>query len=97
MDHPQSPWAPCPWFTQDYGFISPMPFNWIEKPWQLAAGQSVGSGTASYCSRARRRKRGSNGCAGNGRAPSRRVVYHAMDDLRFDARVDRTAIFDQTR
>lgn len=41
MDHPQSPWAPCPWFTRDYGFISPMPFNWIEKPWQLAAGQSV--------------------------------------------------------
>lgn len=41
MDHPQSPWAPCPWFTRDYGFMSPMPFNWIEKPWQLAAGQSV--------------------------------------------------------
>jgi hypothetical protein len=41
FDHPQSPWAPCPWFTRDYGFMSPMPFNWIEKPWQLAAGQSV--------------------------------------------------------
>jgi Family of unknown function (DUF6807) len=41
MDHPQSPWAPCPWFTRDYGFISPMPFNWLEKPWQLAAGQYV--------------------------------------------------------
>jgi hypothetical protein len=41
MDHPQSPWAPCPWFTRDYGFASPMAFNWIEKPWQLAAGQSV--------------------------------------------------------
>ena len=41
FDHPQNPWAPCPWFTRDYGFISPMPFNWIEKPWQLAAGQSV--------------------------------------------------------
>jgi hypothetical protein len=41
MDHPQSPWAPCPWFTRDYGFASPMPFNWIEQPWRLAAGQSV--------------------------------------------------------
>jgi methane monooxygenase PmoA-like len=41
MDHPQSPWAPCPWFTRDYGFASPMPFNWIEQPWRLPAGQSV--------------------------------------------------------
>ena len=41
MDHPESPWAPCPWFTRDYGFASPMPFNWIEAPWRLAAGQSV--------------------------------------------------------
>jgi hypothetical protein len=41
MDHPQSPWAPCPWFTRDYGFMSPMPFNWIEKPWHLSAGRSV--------------------------------------------------------
>jgi hypothetical protein len=41
MDHPQGPWAPCPWFTRDYGFASPMPFNWIERPWRLAAGQSV--------------------------------------------------------
>ena len=41
MDHPESPWAPCPWFTRDYGFMSPMPFNWIEEPWRLSAGQSV--------------------------------------------------------
>jgi len=41
MDHPRNPWAPCPWFTRDYGMISPMPFNWIEQPWQLPAGQSV--------------------------------------------------------
>jgi hypothetical protein len=41
MDHPASAWSPCPWFTRDYGFASAMPFNWIEKPWQLAAGQSV--------------------------------------------------------
>ncbi len=41
FDHPENPWAPCPWFTRDYGFISPMPFQWITEPWQLPAGQSV--------------------------------------------------------
>ena len=41
MDHPSNPWAPCPWFTRDYGMMSPMPFNWIEEPWHLAAGKSV--------------------------------------------------------
>jgi hypothetical protein len=41
MDYPRNPWAPCPWFTRDYGMISPMPFNWIEEPWRLAAGKSV--------------------------------------------------------
>jgi hypothetical protein len=41
MDHPANPWPACPWFTRDYGFMSPMPFNWIEQPWRLAAGQSV--------------------------------------------------------
>lgn len=41
MDHPGNPWAPCPWFTRDYGFMSPTPFNWIETPWRLPAGQSV--------------------------------------------------------
>ena len=41
LDHPKNPWAPTPWFTRDYGFISPSPFNFITKPWQLGAGQSV--------------------------------------------------------
>jgi hypothetical protein len=41
MDHPSNPWAPCPWFTRDYGMISPMPFNWIEEPWRLPKGDSV--------------------------------------------------------
>ncbi len=39
--HPLNPWKDCPWFTRDYGFISPSPFNFLEKPWQLAAGKSV--------------------------------------------------------
>ena len=43
LDHPQNPWAPCRWFTRDYGFISPTPFQFLDrkKPWQLAAGRSV--------------------------------------------------------
>jgi hypothetical protein len=28
MQHPSNPWYPAPWFTRDYGFISPTPFYW---------------------------------------------------------------------
>ena len=41
FDHPRNPWRDCPWFTRDYGFMSPMPFQWITAPWRLPAGQSV--------------------------------------------------------
>ncbi len=41
LDHPKNPWSPCPWFTRDYGFISPTPMNFIKEPWQLPAGESV--------------------------------------------------------
>jgi len=41
VDHPANPWKNCPWFTRDYGFISPTPFNFIDKPWQLPAGKSI--------------------------------------------------------
>lgn len=41
MNDPDNPWKVCPWFTRDYGFMSPSPFNFIDRPWQLAAGQSV--------------------------------------------------------
>ena len=41
MDHPKNPWSPCAWFTRDYGFASPTPMNFMEKPWTLAAGKSV--------------------------------------------------------
>lgn len=29
FDHPANPWAPCTWFTRDYGFISPTPMQWL--------------------------------------------------------------------
>ena len=41
MDHPKNPWAPCPWFTREYGHLSPSPFNFLKKPWTLAAGESI--------------------------------------------------------
>jgi hypothetical protein len=42
LDHPGNPWAPCRWFTRDYGFMSPTPFNWVaDDGWRLAAGESV--------------------------------------------------------
>ena len=41
FDHPKNPWSPCPWFTRDYGFISPTPLNFREEPWKLASGKSV--------------------------------------------------------
>jgi hypothetical protein len=30
MQHPQNRWFPSPWFTRDYGFISPTPMYWPE-------------------------------------------------------------------
>lgn len=30
LNHPDNPWNPPPWFTRDYGFFSPTPFNWLE-------------------------------------------------------------------
>ena len=41
MDHPENPWAPCPWFTRDYGHFSPSPFEFIKQPWTLPKGKSV--------------------------------------------------------
>jgi hypothetical protein len=41
LDHPRNPWAPCPWFTRDYGFISPTPLYFRDQAWTLAAGKSV--------------------------------------------------------
>ena len=30
MEHPSNTWYPSPWFTRDYGFISPTPMYWPE-------------------------------------------------------------------
>jgi hypothetical protein len=31
MQHPSNPWYPSPWFTRDYGFMSPTPMYWPAK------------------------------------------------------------------
>jgi hypothetical protein len=41
MDHPENPWAPCPWFTRDYGHMSPSPFAFLKQPWTLGKGKSI--------------------------------------------------------
>ncbi len=28
LQHPENPWYPSPWFTRDYGFLSPTPMFW---------------------------------------------------------------------
>ena len=30
FNHPANRWSPPPWFTRNYGFFSPTPFNWME-------------------------------------------------------------------
>jgi hypothetical protein len=44
MQHPSNAWYPSPWFTRDYGFISPTPMYWPEddeKGTVLQKGESV--------------------------------------------------------
>ena len=41
MDHPENPWDSCPWFTRDYGHLSPSPFEFLGKPWVLSKGKSI--------------------------------------------------------
>jgi len=40
MIHPDNPLRPI-WFTRDYGHLSPSPFNFLDKPWQLDKGRSI--------------------------------------------------------
>ena len=42
FDSPQNRWSPAPWFTRDYGFMSPTPMYWPEKnSIDLAPGEEV--------------------------------------------------------
>jgi hypothetical protein len=42
FDGPRNRWYPSRWFTRDYGFLSPTPFNWLEDAGlRLARGEKL--------------------------------------------------------
>jgi hypothetical protein len=41
MNHPDNFGGNCPWFTREYGHLSPSPFYFRDKPWTLAKGKSI--------------------------------------------------------
>jgi hypothetical protein len=42
FDSPGNPWYPSRWFTRDYGFFSPTPFEWLdEKGFPLKMGETL--------------------------------------------------------
>ena len=41
MNHPENFGGHCPWFTRDYGHLSPSPFNFLSEPWTLSQGETL--------------------------------------------------------
>ena len=42
FDSPKNRWYPSKWFTRDYGFFSPTPFNWLDDAGlRLAKGEKL--------------------------------------------------------
>jgi hypothetical protein len=42
FDSPRNRWYPSKWFTRDYGFLSPTPFNWLDDAGlRLAKGETL--------------------------------------------------------
>ncbi len=41
MNHPENFGGKCPWFTRDYGHLSPSPFKFLKKPFKLAEGNTL--------------------------------------------------------
>lgn len=41
MDHPKNFGGNCPWFTRDYGHLSPSPFNFLDQPWTMSQGETL--------------------------------------------------------
>jgi len=41
FESPKNRWYPSKWFTRDYGFLSPTPFNWLEDGLRLAKGETL--------------------------------------------------------
>ena len=41
MDHPDNFEGISPWFTRDYGHLSPQPFNFLKEPFQMSKGETL--------------------------------------------------------
>ncbi|MGM0531020.1 MAG: PmoA family protein [Bacteroidota bacterium] len=41
MDHPDNFGGICPWFTRDYGHLSPQPFNFLKEPFRISKGETL--------------------------------------------------------
>ena len=41
LDHPSNFGGDCPWFTRDYGHLSPQPFEFLDQPFRLAEGDKL--------------------------------------------------------
>jgi hypothetical protein len=40
--HPKNRWSPAPWFTRDYGFMSPTPMQWLDQGFvEFAPGETL--------------------------------------------------------
>lgn len=46
FNHPDNFGGKCPWFTRDYGHLSPSPFNFLPAPWRLTRGATL---SLRYC------------------------------------------------
>lgn len=41
MNHPHNFDGDCPWFTREYGHLSPSPFNFLKQPWTMKKGETL--------------------------------------------------------
>ena len=41
MDHPENFNGSCPWFTRDYGHMSPQPFEFLKDPFRMGKGETL--------------------------------------------------------
>ncbi|MEX2168327.1 MAG: PmoA family protein [Pirellulales bacterium] len=46
LNHPDNFGGDCPWFTRNYGHLSPSPFNFLSTPWVLERGATL---ALRYC------------------------------------------------
>jgi hypothetical protein len=46
FNHPENFGGDCPWFTRDYGHLSPSPFSFVKSPWSLDRGATL---NLRYC------------------------------------------------